>query len=134
MGILDDLWSLGRRQQVRRRKVSVSKREDYLAHKEQVRILVHARIAYFNQHYQFIFNRVAIRNQATRWGSCSSAGNLNFNYRLVYLSPELVDYVVVHELCHLYEFNHSPAFWALVAQTIPDWRIHRSELRQVRLI
>ena len=58
-------------------------------------------------------NRVAVRQQKTRWGSCSSQHNLNFNWMLIMAPPEALDYVVIHELCHLYEFNHSPAFWAL---------------------
>ncbi len=108
-------------------------RADYLVRKEDARQLVVARIAYYNLHYRFEFNRIAIRNQVTRWGSCSSAGNLNFNYRLVYLSPELVDYIVVHELCHLWEFNHSRAFWDLVAQTIPNWSQNRADLRKIKI-
>ena len=83
----------------------------------------------WNAHYGFSFGRVAIRDQRSRWGSCSKKGNLNFNYRLLFLPLPLVDLVIVHELCHLKEFNHSSAFWALVEQTIPDLALRRNALR-----
>ena len=75
------------------------------------------------------FGRITIRCQRTRWGSCSGKGNLNFNCLLM-LAPEPVrDYVVVHELCHRREMNHSPAFWALVEGTMPDYRDCRAWLK-----
>ncbi len=67
----------------------------------------------------------------TRWGSCSKKKNLNFNARIAQLPDHLIDYVIVHELCHLIEFNHSAKFWALVAQTIPDPQNCRRELRHI---
>lgn len=74
--------------------------------------------------------RITIRNQRTRWGSCSSKGNLNFNCLLM-LCPESVrDYVVVHELCHRLEMNHSPKFWKEVERVLPDYRIHRKYLKE----
>ena len=112
-----------------RRVVPKSSRREYVAHKEKARALVHERIAHFNQHYGFTVGKVAVRMQKSRWGSCSRAGNLNFNYKLVFLPPQLVDYIVVHELCHLKEFNHSPRFWALVAEVLPNHRALRKELR-----
>lgn len=104
-------------------------RRDYAKYKEAARALAHARLAHFNQAYGFAIGRVAIRNQKTRWGSCSKRGNLNFSYRIALLPPVLADYVIVHELCHLGEFNHSPAFWALVARACPDHRALRRALR-----
>jgi len=74
---------------------------------------------------------VKIRDQSSRWGSCSWKGNLNFSYKLVLLPEHLADYVVVHELCHLREMNHSPRFWALVSQTVPDYRAKRRELKKL---
>ena len=73
--------------------------------------------------------RVAIRDQKSRWGSCSRKGNLNFNWKLIMAPPEALDYVVVHELCHLHEFNHSPRFWALVAAQLPDYEVWKKWLK-----
>jgi len=101
------------------------------ADRAQARVLVHARLQHFNQFYQFSYNKVFIKSQKTRWGSCSSNRNLNFNYRITSLAPELQDYLVVHELCHLKEFNHGQAFWDLVALQIPDYRILRTKLRAI---
>jgi len=72
---------------------------------------------------------VSIRNQKTRWGSCSRQKNLSFSYRLFLLPPRFCDYVIVHELCHLKEMNHSPKFWALVARTFPDYKKLRREMK-----
>lgn len=104
----------------------------YLEHKEVARDFVHARIAYWNDFYGFSFNRVAIRNQRTCWGSCSEHGNLNFSYKLLFLPQHLADYVIVHELCHLKELNHSKRFWDLVAYTHPDYKTLRSELQSIK--
>jgi predicted metal-dependent hydrolase len=101
---------------------------DYLRYKEGARMIARERLKYFNQFYQFKYNRLSIRDQKTRWGSCSKGGGLNFNYRLVFLSPELIDYLIVHELCHLKQLNHSQAFWNLVAEQIPDFKKRRQEL------
>ena len=111
----------------RRRRSSVTKH--YTEHKEAARALVRSRIEHFNAHYGFTYNRVAIRNQRRCWGSCTSLKNLNFSYRLLFLPPELSDYVIVHELFHLAELNHSKNFWSLVAETIPEYQLHRKALR-----
>ncbi len=85
-------------------------------------------MAEHNAHYALSFNKVAIRNQRTRWGSCSKKGNLNFHYRITELPESLADYLIVHELCHLAELNHSKKFWALVGETIPDHKVRRKAL------
>ena len=98
--------------------------------REQARRFVENRLSYFNKFYNFEINHVSIKNTSTRWGSCSSMGNLNFNYKIIYLRPQLADYLIVHELCHLGELNHSKRFWELVAKTIPDYVNINKELRR----
>ncbi len=94
---------------------------------------MHALISRLNAHYGYAVRRVFIKNSRSRWGSCSEHRNLNFNYRLLFLPPHLAEYVVAHELCHLREMNHSPAFWALVAETVPQYKSARAELRKIRI-
>ncbi|MFO7806810.1 MAG: M48 family metallopeptidase [Candidatus Moraniibacteriota bacterium] len=106
-------------------------RREYLRNKEDARRLAMERLEYYNQFYGFSYERVAIRDQKTRWGSCSTKNNLNFNYRIIFLPDELVDYLVVHELCHLREMNHSGKFWELVGRTIPNYKIHSKNLRKI---
>ena len=107
------------------------RRRDYLARKEEARDLARERIRHFNTAYGFEIKRISIRNQKTRWGSCSKKGNLNFNYLIAVLPQTLADYIIVHELCHLGEFNHSRKFWDLVAVTIPNFREIRREFRSI---
>lgn len=111
------------------------RRRHYEQHKETARALVHARIAFFNHAGAFPVRRIAIRNQKTRWGSCSKLGNLNFHYKLAFLPSAVADYVIVHELCHLHEFNHSVRFWTLVEAVLPNYRALKQELsRQARVL
>ena len=106
------------------KKVLLAKgtREEYLKYKEIARDIITKKVEYWNQFYDFEYNRISIKNLKTQWGSCSSKNNLNFNYKLIFLSEEQSDYVVVHELCHLQEMNHGARFWALVEKTIPDYK------------
>lgn len=103
--------------------------EDYLKYKDDAYKLAVERVNYFNHRKDFNFNRINIKNQKTRWGSCSRKGNLNFNYKIALLPKALSDYIIVHELCHLKEFNHSRKFWKLVSQVIPDYDKLRYELK-----
>jgi len=105
-------------------------KQDYLRYKTAAKLLAHDRLAHFNTIYAFPYRRIAIRNQKTRWGSCSKIGNLNFNYRISLLPPHLSDYIIVHELCHVAELNHSRKFWDLVAKAIPRHAELRKELRK----
>jgi len=75
---------------------------------------------------------IRISGAASRWGSCSGKGNLNFSWRLMMAPGAVIDYVVVHELAHLREMNHSPRFWAIVADTMPEYQVHRAALKQLQ--
>ncbi len=108
-------------------------RGHYKANRAAALKFVRERIVVLNAQYGFTFQSITIRNQRSRWGSCSKRGNLSFNYRLLLLPPELADYVIVHELCHLQELNHSPRFWALVARAIPHPKKARAALRRYSL-
>jgi len=81
------------------------------------------------KHSKQPINRIAIRNQKTRWGSCSNGRNLNFNWRLLMAPLEIVEYIVVHELAHLEEMNHSKSFWRIVASRCPEYKQHNKWLR-----
>jgi len=117
----------------KRRKASAADKRHYLLHKESARALVHKRLDFFNRHYNFPYKKIFIKNTTTRWGSCSSHGNLNFNYKIVKLPPELADYLIVHEMCHLREMNHGPRFWALVAESIPNYESLNKQLKKISL-
>lgn len=102
---------------------------EIIAYKKQAEYILSKRLLHFNAHYNFSYNRVTIKNVTTRWGSCSSKSNLNFNYKMALLPEELVDYIVVHELCHLREMNHSKKFWQLVEEKIPNHKELRKQLK-----
>ena len=84
---------------------------------------------YFAERMGVSYGTVTVREQKTRWGSCSAKGNLNFNWKLVLMPPEILDYVVVHELAHRLQMNHSAAFWAEVGKILPDYRERRQWLK-----
>lgn len=94
-------------------------KKKYEKYKKATRELVARRISHFNSLYHVRFSNITIRNQKSRWGSCSRRGTLSFNYRIVFLPPHLVDYIVVHELCHLREMNHSKRFWGSFRKRSP---------------
>lgn len=88
------------------------------------------RVEYYHALTGGQYQKITIRDQKTRWGSCSSSGTLSFNYRLMLAPPRVLDYVVVHELCHLTHMNHSAAFWEMVASILPDYKEYRKWLRE----
>lgn len=92
------------------------------------------RVAYYSQKMGVTYGRITIRNQKTRWGSCSSKGNLNFNYRLFYLPGELLDYVVVHELAHRRYMNHSRQFWQEVGTYFPQYEQCRQRFSDYKFL
>ena len=91
--------------------------------------VISRKVKYYANLMNVRYGRIAIRRQKTRWGSCSNKGNLNFNCLLMLMPDEVVDYVVVHELCHLIEMNHSKSFWKLVEEVMPDYKENRKWLR-----
>lgn len=101
--------------------------------KEKIKHLIEERVSYYAQLMGVTYNRITMRNQKTRWGSCSSQGNLNFNNRLLFVPEELLDYVVVHELAHRKEMNHSRAFWNVVGTYLPDYKERRAKLREYHI-
>jgi len=86
-------------------------------------------IHYYKTKFPTVINRVLIKEQKSRWGSCSSKGNLNFNWRLSMAPPEVIEYIVVHEMCHLVHMNHSKEFWTLVESMVPDHKKHKEWLK-----
>lgn len=107
--------------------------KDYGKNKEKARRFIKERLSDLNRFYGFKIGSVAIRNQKTRWGSCSGKGNLNFNYKVMFLPKEFADYIIVHEICHIKEMNHSINFWNLVGVSIPDYRRIRRELKKYKI-
>lgn len=88
------------------------------------------RVAFFQPQTGGHYERITIRDQKTRWGSCSNNGTLSFNYRLMLAPMKILDYVVVHELCHLTHMNHSKDFWNLVEHILPDYKISKKWLKE----
>ena len=121
----------GRRKPLR----TVRKKEDprRKQNRELARQRITRRVEYFAPLVGVTYNRIFIKEQKTRWGSCSSLGNLNFNWKLILLDEELLDYVVVHELAHRKQMNHSPTFWVEVERVLPDYRERRRRLKECRV-
>ena len=94
------------------------------------RLSAHAGETNWRAVYGFRYQNVRVKNQKTRWGSCSSKGNINLNLRLMMAPEPAIDYVIVHELCHLRVLNHSPAFWTLVESCFPDYRRWRAWFKE----
>jgi Predicted metal-dependent hydrolase len=88
-----------------------------------------ARTRQFSIRYGFNIGKVIIRGQKSRWGSCSARRNLSFNYKLMKYREEVIDYVIIHEMCHLKEMNHSKKFWALVENLCPNFKSLKKELK-----
>lgn len=100
--------------------------------KQQAGEILKAKTAYFARLMGVSYNRIFIKEQKTVWGSCSTKGNLNFNWKLIFTGPDQLEYVVVHELAHLKQMNHSPAFWREVEAVLPDYRERRKKLKAFR--
>lgn len=107
--------------------LSESERRRY---REIARDIFTQKTAYYAQIMNVTYGRISIREQKTRWGSCSSDGNLNFNWRLIFAPEEVLDYIVIHELAHRKEMNHSPAFYKVVSEIMPDYKNQQKWLRE----
>lgn len=92
-------------------------------------VVIPRRVAYYAEKLGVSYGKITLRQQKTRWGSCAANGNLNFNWLLILAPPEVLDYVVVHELCHRREMNHSQAFWKEVEKILPDYRERQKWLK-----
>jgi len=113
----------------KRLKDKEADKEHYQKYKELAKIRILKKVEEVNKIYNFSYKKISVRNQKTRWGSCSRQGNLSFNYRLAFLEEEALFYVIAHELCHLKEFNHSASFWRLVSKAVPNYKYWRQKLR-----
>ena len=107
--------------------LSESKRNVYIRKAKET---ITKRVSYFARLMGVSYRNITIREQKTRWGSCSSSGNLSFSWRLMLAPFSVLDYVVVHELCHRVHMNHSKEFWHLVEHYIPDYKIKRKWLKE----
>lgn len=105
-------------------------REKVIALAEEALKVIPERVEYFAKVIGVTYGKITVRKQKTRWGSCSSKGNLNFNCLLMLAPPEVLDYVVVHELCHRKQMNHSKAFWLEVEKVLPNYKEVRKWLKE----
>jgi hypothetical protein len=115
----------------KRRKAPVNAQVEHL--RAQAKAELPPRLAELAARHGFLYNKVFIKNNVSNWGSCSSLGNINLNLRLVELPPELQDYVMLHELCHLRYLNHGPEFHSLLESVCPGHRALARQLRAYRL-
>ncbi|MEZ3487589.1 MAG: M48 family metallopeptidase [Lachnospiraceae bacterium] len=128
-------WILKNRQDLmdaRKKKTAITEEMRKAGVEKALRIFPE-RVEYYARLMGISYGRITIREQKTRWGSCSGRGNLNFNWKLVLMPPEILDYVVVHELAHRREMNHSRAFWKIVEQVLPDYQERRKKLKELAL-
>jgi len=106
---------------------SITKRNRHI-YAKQASLLFTTRVEYFSKLHGFNYNRVCTKIMRSQWGSCSPKKNLNFNIKLIFLPEDLIDYIVVHELCHLKEMNHGRRFWNLVTNILPDYKAREKRL------
>lgn len=105
--------------------------EPYQIAKTRLRIFLEARVGYYCSMYGVAKKKITIKKYKGRWGSCSNKGDLCFNVLLATLPVAMQEYVIVHEVCHRIEFNHSPRFWKLVEKAIPEYKVVRKEMKKL---
>lgn len=121
--------SMAARQEAKRTIRLTEQEEDRC--KKQAKAYLLQKCRHFSAYMELRHGAVKINSAKTRWGSCNRKGDINFTFRLLFLPEEVIDYVVVHELAHLKEMNHSPRFWNVVERTMPDYRARRKKLREL---
>jgi len=128
---------LGSRKRSRKRRVVYKPtialglpKKEFQRRKKKFKQEAEKRVKFFARQYGVKYGRVSVRNQKTRWGSCSAKKNLNFNYRIFLLDQKFIDYLIVHEICHLKHMNHSKDFWAEVEKEISDYKNIRKEMKK----
>ncbi len=129
-------WILKNIERLKKENINLKKEDsikEYEKNKEQARKLITERVSYFNFFLNFKYNSISIKNQKTRWGSCSAKSNLNFNYKLLFLPQNLRDYIIVHELSHLEELNHSERFHKIIESVISGHKTLEKELKKYRI-
>lgn len=99
-------------------------------YRKEAAAIISRKASYYAEALKVDFQKIHIKDQRSRWGSCSSKKNLNFNWRLVMAPEPVLDYVVIHELCHLEHMDHSAAFWGLVGSICPEYKQHRRWLKE----
>ena len=119
-----------RYEETRRAKEKQFTDDDIRKMKDEAKRVIPDRVKYYAGIMGVTFGKITIKNQKTRWGSCSSKGNLDFNCLLMMTPDKVRDYVVIHELCHLKQMNHSKMFWAEVEKVMPDYKVYRQWLSQ----
>ena len=119
-------------EKTKQRPLRVYSEEEKACYKKQLKEIIQKRVEFYSVYIPEAekINRIVIKEQKKRWGSCSSKGNLNFNWKLIFAPPEIIDYVVVHEMCHLKHMNHSKDFWWEVEQILPDYKERRKWLME----
>ena len=120
-------WIEQQQQKLKESLLDTSKIAEY---KKEARSYIVPKVEEYAKKFGFQYNKIRITSATTRWGSCSSKRNLNFSYRLILTPKEMVDYVIVHELCHLRQMNHSRLFWNEVEQILPDYKVAEKWLKQ----
>ena len=119
-----------RYEEKQRRKEKRFTDDDIRKMKDEAKKVIPCRVKHYADIMGATFGKITIKNQKTRWGSCSSKRNLNFNCLLMLTPDKVRDYVVIHELCHLKQMNHSKMFWAEVEKVMPDYKVYRQWLKQ----